>query len=49
MNERLAPNEYRRCTVNRFFGLGAKIQTFVFGEFFHMTAEGDGTPGTGGL
>lgn len=49
MNERLTPNKYRSCTVNRLFGLGAKIQAFVFGEFFHVTAEGDGTPGTRGL
>lgn len=48
MNERLAPNEFGRCTVNRFYGLGAKIQAFVFGEFFHMSAEGGGTQGTGG-
>lgn len=48
MNERLAPNEYGRCTVNRFYGPGAKIQAFVFGEFFHMSAEGGGTQGTGG-
>lgn len=49
MNDCLAPNEYGTCTVNRFYGLRAKMQVFVFQEFFRMSAEDGGTQGTGGL
>lgn len=49
MNERLTPNEYGTYTVNRFYGLRAEIQVFVFWEFFRMNAEDGGTQGTGGL
>lgn len=30
-----------------FLALGVEIQAFVFSEFFHMSAEDDGTLGTG--
>lgn len=48
MNERLTPNEYGTCAVKRFYSLRAKIQVFVFWEFFRMSAEDCGTQGMGG-